>query len=134
MRPTPRPAILRLRRRSFDAAVIFTVYSQSPLPAALLCHLAAIPLRAAFCHENPYQLLTDWVRDPEPALERHEVERQLALVTELGFSPADASVLRGTVTVGNPMRSGETYHVRMRVWDKNKFDNEITAEVDIAVQ
>ena len=51
-----------------------------------------------------------------------------------GFSPADAAVLRGTVTVGNPMRSGETYHVKMRVWDKNKFENEIIAEVDIDVQ
>src|SRR3954465_12092834 len=28
-----------LASRHFDAAVIFTVYSQSPLPAALLCHL-----------------------------------------------------------------------------------------------
>ena len=51
-----------------------------------------------------------------------------------GFPPSDAAVLRGTVTVGNPMRSGETYHVKMRVWDKNKFENEIVAEVDIDVQ
>ena len=50
-----------------------------------------------------------------------------------GYSPTDASILRGTITVGNPMRSGETYHVKMRVWDKNKFENEIVAEVDIAV-
>ena len=27
-----------LAERDFDAAVIFTVYSQNPLPAALLCH------------------------------------------------------------------------------------------------
>lgn len=51
-----------------------------------------------------------------------------------GFAPTDAAVLRGTVTVGNPMRSGETYHVKMRVWDKNKFENEIVAEVDIEVE
>jgi hypothetical protein len=51
-----------------------------------------------------------------------------------GFAPSDAAVLRGTVTVGSPMRSGETYHVRMRVWDKNKFENEIVAEVDIDVE
>src|SRR5690348_2112787 len=38
-----------LRERSFDAAVIFTVYSQSPLPAALTCHLAGIPRRLAHC-------------------------------------------------------------------------------------
>jgi hypothetical protein len=50
-----------------------------------------------------------------------------------GFSPADAAILRGTVTVGSPMRSGETYHVKMRIWDKNKFENEVIAEVDIDV-
>jgi lipopolysaccharide heptosyltransferase II len=77
--------IRRLRAERFDAAVIFTVYSQSPLPAAYLCYLAGIPLRLAHCHENPYQLLSDWVADPEPAsLVRHEVRRQLDLVGTVG--------------------------------------------------
>src|SRR6185437_10257862 len=77
--------IERLRAGRFDAAVIFTVYSQNPLPAALLAFLAGIPLRLAHCHENPYQLLTDWVRDPEPEQYiRHEVERQTALVAVVG--------------------------------------------------
>ncbi len=80
----------RLRARQFDGAVIFTVYSQSPLPAAFLCHLAGIPLRLAHCHENPYRLLTDWVRDPEPAaLVRHEVQRQLDLVAAVAARTAD---------------------------------------------
>ena len=35
----------RLRRERFDAAVVFTVYSQNPLPAALACFLADIPRR-----------------------------------------------------------------------------------------
>src|SRR5690606_34597293 len=35
-------AIERIRACGAQAAVIFTVYSQSPLPAALLCHLAGI--------------------------------------------------------------------------------------------
>jgi lipopolysaccharide heptosyltransferase II len=75
----------RLRAARFDAAVIFTVYSQSPLPAAYLCHLAGIPLRLAHCHENPYRLLTDWVSDPEPhKLVRHEVQRQLDLAAAAG--------------------------------------------------
>lgn len=79
-----------LRRMRFDAAVIFTVYSQSPLPAALLCHLAGIPLRLAHCRENPYQLLTDWVPDPEPAQTiRHEVRRQLDLVASIGCRTTD---------------------------------------------
>src|SRR4051794_23252932 len=74
-----------LRMRGFDAAVIFTVYSQNPLPAAYLCYLAGIPRRLAHCHENPYQLLSDWVPDPEPASQiRHEVKRQLDLVASVG--------------------------------------------------
>ena len=79
-----------LAARHFDAAVIFTVYSQNPLPAAYLCYLAGIPLRLAHCHENPYQLLTDWVPDPEPAAcVRHEVQRQLDLVAAVGCRAAD---------------------------------------------
>ncbi|HZV62659.1 MAG TPA: lipopolysaccharide heptosyltransferase II [Methylophilaceae bacterium] len=75
-----------LRRRWFDAAIIFTSFSQNPLPTALLCHLAKIPLRLAHCHENPYQLLTDWVLDLEPAQGiRHEVRRQLDLVANVGI-------------------------------------------------
>jgi lipopolysaccharide heptosyltransferase II len=74
-----------LREGEFDAAVIFTVFSQNPLPSALLCHLADIPLRLAHCHENPYQLLTNWVLDPEPSSGiRHEVRRQLDLVASVG--------------------------------------------------
>lgn len=45
----------QLRSLQFDAAVIFTVYSQNPLPSAFLCYMADIPLRLAHCHENPYQ-------------------------------------------------------------------------------
>ena len=83
----------RLREGGFDAAAIFTVYSQSPLPAALLCHLAEIPLRAAHCRENPYRLLTDWLREPEPdALVRHEVRRQLDLAASLGARSGDAPI------------------------------------------
>jgi lipopolysaccharide heptosyltransferase II len=82
--------IEHLRARRFDGAVIFTVYSQSPLPAALLAHLAGIPRRLAHCHENPYHLLTDWIPDPEPArLQRHEVQRQLDLVAAIGCTTRD---------------------------------------------
>ncbi len=79
----------QLRQHGFDGAVIFTSYSQSALPAALLCQMAGIPLRLACCRENPYQLLTHWVREsePEPQL-RHEVERQADLVAQLGCRPA----------------------------------------------
>jgi lipopolysaccharide heptosyltransferase II len=85
--PRAREAALAatLAARRFDAAVIFTTYTQSALPAALLCHQAGIPLRLAHCRENPYQLLSDWVPDPEPAsMVRHEVQRQLDLVRQVG--------------------------------------------------
>src|SRR5919197_1887705 len=80
----------RLRRAGFDAAVVFTVYSQNPLPAAFLCYLADIPLRLAHCRENPYQLLTHWVPDPEPERGvRHEARRQLDLVGAIGARADD---------------------------------------------
>jgi lipopolysaccharide heptosyltransferase II len=79
-----------LKARRFDAAVIFTTYSQSALPAVMLCYLAGIPLRIAHCRENPYQMLTDWIPEPEPEMEvRHEVRRQLALVAAIGCQTAN---------------------------------------------
>lgn len=81
--------VAQLCQRGFDGAVIFTSYSQSPLPAAMLCQMAGIPLRLAHCRENPYQLLTHWVRESEPEQQlRHEVERQIDLVAQLGCRPA----------------------------------------------
>ena len=75
----------RLGAAGFDGAVIFSSFSQSALPAALLCFQAGIPLRLAHCRENPYQLLTDRVADPEPEQGiRHEVLRQLSLVADIG--------------------------------------------------
>jgi lipopolysaccharide heptosyltransferase II len=83
----------RLRARRFDAAVDFTVYSQSPLPAALVCLQADVPLRLAHCRENPYRLLTDWVRELEPERGvRHEARRQLDLVAAVGVPAAGDAV------------------------------------------
>ncbi|GAB3540420.1 glycosyltransferase family 9 protein [Spirosoma fluminis] len=79
-----------LRSADFDAAIIFTVQSQNPLPAAMLCYLAGIPDVLGYCRENPYQLLTNWVPDPEVLVAtRHEVERQLDLVATLGCHTDD---------------------------------------------
>jgi lipopolysaccharide heptosyltransferase II len=78
-------AMVENLRGRFDAAVIFTVFSQSPLPAALFCYLADIPLRLAHCRENPYHLLTHWIKEIEPEQTiRHEVRRQLDLVASVG--------------------------------------------------
>ncbi len=50
-----------------------------------------------------------------------------------GVSASEASVLRGSVTVGEPMKSGEIYHCKIRVFDKNS-DAEITSELDFKVK
>lgn len=74
-----------IRSRKFDACIIFTVYSQNPMPAIMLAYLAGIPLRLAYCRENPYDLLTNWVPDPEPySVIRHQVKRDLKLVESIG--------------------------------------------------
>lgn len=83
----------RLKKEEFDAAVIFTVYSQSPLPAAMICYMAGIPRVAAYCRENPYHLITDWIPDNEPLYEiKHEVKRQVDLVRQLGIKVKDDSL------------------------------------------
>jgi lipopolysaccharide heptosyltransferase II len=81
----------RLAEERFDAAIVFTVCTQSALPAALLCRLAGIPLRLAHARENPYGLLSDWVRETDVLGDgmRHEVARQLALVGAVGFHAQD---------------------------------------------
>lgn len=81
----------QLRDERLDAAVIFTVCTQSALPAALLCRMARIPLRLAYCRENPYGLLTDWLPEVDRVQDgmRHEVERQLALVRAVGWTVDD---------------------------------------------
>lgn len=98
MKATPRRAdntadlaiLEALRALHFDGAVIFTVFTQNPLPAALLCYLANIPLRLAYCRENPYQLLTDWILEREPVEAiQHEVRRQLDLVAQIGCATTD---------------------------------------------
>lgn len=79
--------INRLRKLKFDAAIIFTVFSQNPLPAALTCFLADIPLRLAYSRENPYQMLTAWAAETEPEKGiRHEVRRHLDLVANVGYA------------------------------------------------
>jgi hypothetical protein len=50
-----------------------------------------------------------------------------------GFEPETASVLRGTVTVGNPMRAGKTYQCKIRVFDKNS-EAEIVTTLEFKVK
>lgn len=78
-------AVEALRERNFDAAIIFTSYKQSALPAAYLCYLAGIPVRAAGSFEGPGSLLTHRHRYEETMPFKHETLRGLELTRSLGF-------------------------------------------------
>jgi ADP-heptose:LPS heptosyltransferase len=76
-----------LRSRQFDSAIIFTSFSQSPHPAALVCYLAGIPLRLGESKENDRGTLTH----AAPLLPdgMHQVERNLKLIESVGFQVRD---------------------------------------------
>lgn len=80
-------AIARLHEGQYDAAVIFSSFRQSPLPAAYLCYLAGIPLRLAASIDGPGSLLTTRHKHPEQMM--HEVERGLDLVAAVGMRTSD---------------------------------------------
>ncbi|MDB5014583.1 MAG: glycosyl transferase family 9 [Daejeonella sp.] len=85
--------VQEIKEKQFDGAIIFSVYSQNPLPAAMLAFLAGIPLRLAYCRENPYELLTHWCPDPEPySIIKHQVRRDLELVQKIGASTKDEMI------------------------------------------
>src|ERR1051326_3409634 len=83
--------IARVRREHFDAAIIFTSYHQSALPAAYLCYLADIPLPQAASIDGPGSLLTTRHKHPERLM--HEVERGLDLVGVLGMQTCDLDLV-----------------------------------------
>jgi lipopolysaccharide heptosyltransferase II len=83
--------IAQLRARHFDAAIIFTSFRQSSLPAAFLCYLADIPLRLAASIDGPGSLLTTRHKHPERVM--HEVERALDLVSALGVEAAEQDLV-----------------------------------------
>lgn len=82
-----------LKKRNFDAAIIFSDFSQNPLPVAMLAFLAGIPVRAGFCRENPNGLLTHWLPEKEPyTFIRHQVRRDLDMVKLLGATTRDEKI------------------------------------------
>ena len=80
-----------LAERHFDAALIFTSFSQSPHTPAYLCYLAGIPLRAGESKEFGGSALSDELRGVPDEL--HQVERNLRLVEHLGFVAHDRRML-----------------------------------------
>ncbi|MDP9364510.1 MAG: glycosyltransferase family 9 protein [Chloroflexota bacterium] len=105
-----RAMIETIARGRYDAAVIFTSFRQSALPAAYLCYLAGVPLRLAASIDGPGSLLT--TRHKHPGRPMHEVERGLDLVGAVGFAtdetdlvlrvPADARQRLGSRLADGP--------------------------------
>jgi hypothetical protein len=50
-----------------------------------------------------------------------------------GYPPERATELRGDITIGKPITAGETYHVKIHIWDKVTPENAIDAEADLVV-
>src|SRR5437764_2385042 len=79
--------IKMLSERKFDAALIFTSFSQTPHVPGYVCYLAGIPLRAGESKEFGGNTLTTELRGAPDEL--HQVERNLRLVEHLGFVARD---------------------------------------------
>jgi ADP-heptose:LPS heptosyltransferase len=95
--------VKELLKREFDGCLIFNVYSQNPVPAIMIAYLAGIPLRAAYSRENLYDLLTDWIPDPEPyQCIKHQVERDLDLILFLGFHTSQKTLV---IEIGDTAKS-----------------------------
>ncbi|HET9979754.1 MAG TPA: glycosyltransferase family 9 protein [Ktedonobacterales bacterium] len=79
--------ITELAARRFDAALIFTSFSQTPHVPGYVCYLAGIPLRAGESKEFGGGTLTNELRGAPD--EMHQAERNLRLVEQLGFTAHD---------------------------------------------
>jgi ADP-heptose:LPS heptosyltransferase len=75
-----------IRARGFDAAVIFTSFSQTPYPAAYACYLAGVPIRVGQSKEFGGGLLSHWVRPRPDGI--HQVDRNLFLLESAGLPDA----------------------------------------------
>jgi ADP-heptose:LPS heptosyltransferase len=82
-----RELIALLAGRNFDAALMFTSFSQTPHIPGYVCYLAGIPLRAGESKEFGGSTLTTELGGAPDDL--HQVERNLRLVERLGFQVRD---------------------------------------------
>lgn len=83
-----------LAARRFDAALIFTSFSQTPHVPGYVCYMAGIPLRAGESKEFGGGALSTVL--PPAGDELHQVERNLRLVEALGF-PAQQRAMAVTL-------------------------------------
>jgi ADP-heptose:LPS heptosyltransferase len=76
-----------LAEREFDAALVFSSFSQTPFVPGYVCYLAGIPLRAGESKEFGGNTLSDVITGTPES--EHQVERNLRLVEALGFPVHD---------------------------------------------
>jgi ADP-heptose:LPS heptosyltransferase len=92
----------RLAGGAFDAAVIFTSFSQTPHPAGYACYLAGIPIRLGASKEFGGGVLSHELRCGPDEDGAHQVDRNLALLEPFGFDCADRTL---DLRVPEPARS-----------------------------
>ena len=91
-----------IRARHFDAALIFTSFSQTPHAPGYLCYLAGIPLRAGDGKEFGGSVLTTELRSSAADDGLHQAERDLRLVEAVGFAVRDRSL---AIRIGDDARA-----------------------------
>lgn len=95
--------IADLAQRRFDAAIIFTSFSQTPHVPGYVCYLAGIPLRAGESKEFGGSVLTTELRGAPDQLQ--QAERNLRLIEQLGFEVDDR---RLEISIPTDARSAAT--------------------------
>lgn len=101
-----RELIRQLEALHFDAALIFTSFSQTPHTPGYVCYLAGIPLRAGESTEFGGSVLSDEVKGTP--VELHQVERNLRLVEHLGFVVRDRQL---TLALTDEQREAARRHL-----------------------
>jgi lipopolysaccharide heptosyltransferase II len=79
-----------LQQQNFEAAFIFTSFSQSPHAPGMICYLAGIPVRVGHSKEFGGSVLNLNAKPPEDC--GHQVERNLALLELAGIPIHDRSL------------------------------------------
>lgn len=99
-----------LKAYQFDAAIIFTSFSQSPHPAGFISALAGIPLRLGESKEQDAYSLTHCLAAAPDAI--HQTERNLRLIESVGFKVSSRNLslhiptqIRSTVSNFDTSRS-----------------------------
>ncbi len=82
--------VAELRAGGFDAAFVFTSFSQTAFAPAFACYLAGIPVRVGQVREFGGSLLTHAVPSAPDGV--HQADRNLFLLESVGITAADRSL------------------------------------------